>query len=76
VHLSSHASPPLLPSLPPTLPQAKGPTGDSIETELANLVAKIREGMTLRRASQLVVDQGVVACYVHNAAGPLMGQVR
>ncbi|KAM3570703.1 hypothetical protein VYU27_007246, partial [Nannochloropsis oceanica] len=53
---------------------AKGPTGDSIETELANLVAKIREGMTLRRASQLVVDQGVVACYVHNAAGPLMGQ--
>jgi elongation factor Ts len=30
--------------------------------------------MTLRRASQLVVDQGVVASYVHNAASPGMGQ--
>lgn len=44
--------------IPNILYQPKqGPTGENLETELANLVAKIREGMSLRRASQIIVDQ-------------------
>lgn len=54
--------------------KSNGPNGITIETELANLVAKIRENMTLRRASRVSVDNGVIASYVHNAAAPGMGQ--
>lgn len=57
-----------------TLLKANTPSGNNVETELANLIAKIRENMALRRASALVVDQGVIGAYVHNSAAPLMGQ--
>lgn len=41
--------------------KANGPNGINIETELANLVAKIRENMTLRRVNKIHVDNGVIA---------------
>ena len=42
---------------------------------LANLVARIGENMTVRRATALSVSPGVVASYVHNAAAQDLGKI-
>jgi elongation factor Ts len=50
-------------------------TGRTVKDELTNLVATIGENMTLRRAQQLAVGQGVVSTYVHNSVSPSLGKI-
>ena len=47
----------------------------TVQHTLTELVAKIGENMTVRRAAALSVDPGVVAAYVHNAAAPELGNI-
>jgi elongation factor Ts len=54
---------------------AKHPNGGTVQEVLTNLVATIGENMSLRRAAQLSVSQGVVASYVHNALAPNVGKI-
>lgn len=49
--------------------------GGTVEAKLTELIAKIGENMTLRRAASLSVTQGVVAAYMHNAVVPGMGKI-
>ncbi len=50
--------------------------GDAtVQQTLTNLVAKIGENMSVRRAAALSVNPGVVAAYVHNAASPELGNI-
>jgi elongation factor Ts len=52
------------------------PMGTStVRQTLAELVAKIGENMSVRRAAALSVDPGVVAAYVHNATSPELGKI-
>eukprot|EP00624_Nannochloropsis_granulata_P001550 evm.model.NODE_17657_length_23989_cov_36.963066.5 len=62
--------------IPSLLEQATGPNGASLSQELADLVAKIRENISVRRAARLVLPshtKGFIASYVHNALNPSMG---
>src|SRR5690242_8004095 len=47
----------------------------TVDATLKELVAKIGENMSVRRATALAVKPGVVASYVHNAAGPELGKI-
>jgi elongation factor Ts len=47
----------------------------TVQQTLTELVAKIGENMSVRRAAALSVDPGVVAAYVHNAASPELGKI-
>lgn len=47
----------------------------SVEDTLTDNIATIGENMSIRRASVLSVDQGLVASYVHNAVVPGMGKI-
>jgi len=47
----------------------------SVQQTLTELVAKIGENMSVRRAAALSVDPGVVGAYVHNAAAPELGNI-
>jgi elongation factor Ts len=49
--------------------------GASVEQTLTEMVAKIGENMSVRRAVLLGVTEGVVASYVHNAASPELGKI-
>jgi elongation factor Ts len=49
--------------------------GASVEQTLTEMVAKIGENMSVRRAVLLGVSEGVVASYVHNAASPELGKI-
>ncbi len=49
--------------------------GASLSETLTALIAKIGENMSVRRATVLGVNPGVVASYVHNAAGPELGKI-
>src|SRR5437763_4257515 len=49
--------------------------GAPVETVLKDLIAKIGENMSVRRATALVVSPGVVATYVHNAISPELGKI-
>ena len=42
---------------------------------LTELIAKIGENMSLRRAASLEVENGVVASYIHNTIAPNMGKI-
>ncbi|HEV2562212.1 MAG TPA: translation elongation factor Ts [Rhizomicrobium sp.] len=53
-------------------PMANGATVDAV---LKELVAKIGENMSVRRAVALAVSPGVVATYVHNAAAAELGKI-
>ena len=44
----------------PSLLQAKGPGGAPLGEELANLIAKIRENIVIKRASKISVPSGGV----------------
>lgn len=57
------------------LKTAKTSSGTSVEDTLTNLIATIGENMTLRRAAVISVSSGVVASYVHNAAGDNVGRL-
>lgn len=54
---------------------AKNLSGATVDAVLKELVAKIGENMSVRRAVALTVSPGVVATYVHNAAGPELGKI-
>ena len=47
----------------------------TVDATLKDLVAKIGENMSVRRATALAVSPGVVASYIHNAAGPELGKI-
>ena len=47
----------------------------TVQHTLTELVAKIGENMSVRRAAALSVDPGVVAAYVHNATSPELGKI-
>lgn len=47
----------------------------SVQQTLTELVAKIGENMSVRRAAALSVSPGVVAAYVHNPASPELGKI-
>ncbi|MGN6515661.1 MAG: translation elongation factor Ts [Rhizomicrobium sp.] len=49
--------------------------GATVDATLKELVAKIGENMSVRRATALSVKPGVVASYVHNASGPELGKI-
>jgi elongation factor Ts len=49
--------------------------GSTVHQTLTELVAKIGENMSIRRAATVSVDPGVVAAYVHNAASPELGKI-
>jgi elongation factor Ts len=48
---------------------------NTVDHTLKELVAKIGENMSVRRATALAVNPGVVASYVHNASGPELGKI-
>ena len=47
----------------------------SVADTLTDAIATIGENMTLRRAAKLSVGKGVVATYMHNAAGEGLGKI-
>ena len=47
----------------------------TFEERLTDLIAKIGENMTLRRAAMLQVNNGVVASYLHNSCGNNLGKI-
>jgi elongation factor Ts len=49
--------------------------GGSVKDALTNMIAKIGENMSVRRAVALAVSPGVVSTYVHNAASPELGKI-
>ncbi len=51
------------------------PGGGSVQDAIANAIATIGENMNLRRAKKLSVSAGVVATYLHNAAGEGLGRI-
>jgi len=52
------------------------PMGTStVQQTLTEMVAKIGENMSVRRAAALSVNPGVVAAYVHNPASPELGKI-
>jgi elongation factor Ts len=52
------------------------PMGSStVQQTLTEMVAKIGENMSVRRAAALSVNPGVVAAYVHNATSPELGKI-
>ncbi|PPJ46450.1 elongation factor Ts [Rhizobium sp. KAs_5_22] len=50
-------------------------SGKSVSETIKDAIATIGENMALRRAARLEVDHGVVATYVHNAAGDGLGKL-
>ena len=49
--------------------------GKSVADAITEAIATIGENMSLRRAAVLEVSEGVVASYVHNAAGEGLGKI-
>ena len=47
----------------------------TVEQTLTEMVAKIGENMSVRRAIALAVNPGVVSSYVHNASSPELGKI-
>jgi elongation factor Ts len=48
---------------------------ETVADAIASAIATIGENMTLRRAAQLSVGQGVVASYVHSSVAPSLGKI-
>ena len=49
--------------------------GATVQHTLTELIAKIGENMSVRRAVAIGVNPGVVAAYVHNPASPELGKI-
>lgn len=60
---------------PEAYADAESDSGKQVKEELTNLIAKIGENMTFRRATQLSVENGVVAGYMHGSVVPNMGKI-
>jgi len=54
---------------------AKHPSGATIQAALTEMVAKIGENMSVRRATAIAVSPGIVASYIHNTASPELGKI-
>ncbi len=50
-------------------------TGKSVADSTTDLVARIGENLTPRRARMVALDQGLVVGYVHNALKPNLGKI-
>jgi len=48
---------------------------ETVADAIASAIATIGENITLRRAAQLSVGQGVVATYMHSAVAPNLGKI-
>jgi elongation factor Ts len=57
------------------LGNASLPSGKSAVQAVTDAIATIGENMTLRRAAQLSVSEGVIAAYTHNATAPNLGKI-
>ena len=49
--------------------------GSTVQQTLTEMVVKIGENMSVRRAYALSVNPGAVAAYVHNASSPELGKI-
>ncbi len=49
--------------------------GKTVADNITDAIATIGENMNLRRSAKLAVDSGVVASYMHNAAGEGIGKI-
>ncbi len=49
--------------------------GATVQHTLTEMIAKIGENMSVRRAAALSVSPGVVSSYVHNASSPELGKI-
>lgn len=58
-----------------TINAAALPSGDTVADAITTLIATIGENMSLRRASRLTVNNGVVASYVHSAIADGLGRI-
>lgn len=47
----------------------------TVDTAIADTIAKIGENMTLRRATELSVGKGVIGSYVHNSVSDGLGKI-
>jgi elongation factor Ts len=54
---------------------AKTADGETVGDMITHLIATVGENMMLRRAVRLVVSQGAIAAYVHNATAPDLGRI-
>lgn len=52
-----------------------GEPGPTVKDQITHNIATIGENQSLRRAAQLSVASGLVASYVHNAAGEGLGKI-
>ncbi len=50
-------------------------TGETVHSQLTNLIATIGENMNLRRTAYLAVDEGWVASYLHNVQADGLGRI-
>lgn len=57
-----------------TIKQAKAGS-ITVETAIADTIAKIGENMTLRRAAELSVGKGTIGSYVHNSVSDGLGKI-
>jgi elongation factor Ts len=57
------------------LMSARMAAGATVQETLTELIAKIGENMSVRRATALSVSPGVVVSYVHNAVAPELGKI-
>ena len=55
---------------------SEAPMGDgTVGSRLTDLIAKIGENMSLRRAERVTVENGTVGSYVHNSVAPGLGRI-
>ena len=54
---------------------APHPAGKSVQEAISNAIATIGENMTLRRASEIDVAEGVIGHYVHNGLSEGLGKI-
>lgn len=51
------------------------PGGGTVQEAISSAIATIGENMTLRRAAELQVGQGIVGQYIHNVIAPGLGKI-
>ena len=62
-------------NLPSLLDAAYPSTARTVKEQLNHMIATVGENMIVRRADKLVVGEGMVAVYVHNALRPGLGRI-
>jgi len=59
----------------PTIEGAGYPGGGTVAEKIQSTIGRIGENMTLRRAAELSVSQGVIGGYVHGQVAPNLGKI-